>query len=414
MRMRGLTTAIVGASLGLAAAVLAVRRRRRSIAPAHALVNLVDRVLARCRRPHAAGVADVEKVREQIAALGATQRSLQLEQQPSVCALRAHADGRAAPLMIATVGTKLEEARELAAAAEAAPLCAERAPEDARCKPVSAELPPAEDTCRARLLADEEEALDVYIERAHTVDSDLARRLGTLARLIGRLRAAEEHLDVNAALLNSDAEPSARLGCGQASFPYGSMPYHSWFVLHAACPALATATRSCVRRGESIVLGSSLGWLCFYAALTYAIPSTGYEPDDPLASLARELASSFELAESCTFHAADMLAADLSAAKVVTLTSKGWDEPLCAEVRPRNRQTPSARACPVPKRARHLSAHHLPALGLLTLTSIAWPCRAGVRQARTRAQSGQVCASRVSRACPHHGVRNVPSHSERA
>ena len=48
-------------------------------------------------------------------------------------------------------------------------------------------------------------------------------------------------------------------------------------------------------RDEYCVFGSSLGWLCFYGALTFGLRSTGYELVQPLVVLARRLATRHDL-----------------------------------------------------------------------------------------------------------------------
>lgn len=375
--MGGSGALVVG--LGAAAVVLAallLARRRRTSAEAELsptpddLFGELNGLLIRCQRLRAAGVADVERMREQIVALAVKERALQLEITTNVTACRAHVKVSAAVAAIAAAITKLEEACEL----------------PAECAPVSAEAA-AEDTYREQLLMEEDTALDAYVERANAAgDSSLARRLEMLAHLIDRLRATEENLDFHAALLHCHAKLSSELGYSQANFSYGSTPYHSWRSLHNACPKLDAAMRSASSDGACVVFGSSLGWLCFYAALTYGIPTTGYELVGPLATLSAkvprskrallcvscstarharsrlrlqglsmahleglgaghslnrtcpvrtQVAAAYDLSLSCTFLAADMLTADLSAAKVVTLTSKCWDRPLCAKVRAR-------------------------------------------------------------------------------
>ncbi|KAG8465504.1 hypothetical protein KFE25_002811 [Diacronema lutheri] len=310
--------AAVGATAAVLFAAIEWLRRRARDAPPPTPADLfgkLNNLLIRCQRLRAAGVSDVERVREQIVALAVKERALQLEQPDSVQASRAHGKVCAAIIAIAAAITKLEEACGLQADAA----------------PVSEELA-AEDTYRERLLADEDAALDAYIARARKGAGGLARRLDVLARLIDRLRATEESLDFHAALLHCHAKLSAVAGYSQANFSYGSTPYHSWRALYDACPELSDATRGCTASGECIVFGSSLGWLCFYSTLTFGVPSRGYEVVTPLTILAGKVAASFELGEGCAFFNADMLTADLSQARVVTLTSKCWDKQLTASV----------------------------------------------------------------------------------
>jgi hypothetical protein len=100
---------------------------------------------------------------------------------------------------------------------------------------------------------------------------------------------------------------------------------------------LAKAVARCAEPGSSlpeyVVFGSSLGWLCFYAALTYAVPAVGYEIVEPLVETAERLrathcSGSGDTACSVAFHCQDMLQAPLGRCGVLLLTSRCWDKPL--------------------------------------------------------------------------------------
>ena len=102
---------------------------------------------------------------------------------------------------------------------------------------------------------------------------------------------------------------------------YGYTYYHSWLRVALAAPEPA---------GPVVVLGSSLGWLCFYAALTFSVRAVGYEIVEPLVEHAERIR-----AQHCgrsfppiQFHCADMLSAPLDRCGVLLLTSRCWDKPL--------------------------------------------------------------------------------------
>ena len=76
------------------------------------------------------------------------------------------------------------------------------------------------------------------------------------------------------------------------------------------CHELAAAVRRCTAAGSSlseyIVFGSSLGWLCFYAALSLSVHAVGYEIVEPLVAKAQLLrlrhCSAGDAACSIDFH----------------------------------------------------------------------------------------------------------------
>jgi hypothetical protein len=314
----GRWTGAIGVALVVALAIARVRAHAR----AHEHVDLfaeLNGLLIRCQRLRVAGADGMERMSEQVVALAVKLRSLQLE-QPSASASAAYGRVGAAVTAFSTAIAKLE-AKHVIAHGQLPELAHVLAGDDAA------------DTFREQLLAEEDEALELHIERARTGTGGLpglSERLEVLSRLIERLRATEESLDFHAALLQCHARLSSELGYSETNFSYGSTPFHAWCALHTACPELDHAMRACGSEDECVVFGSSLGWLCFYASLTYDIPSTGYEVVVLLVRLADKLASRFDLSSKVTFHAADMLTADLSRAKVVTLTSQCWDRELCS------------------------------------------------------------------------------------
>ena len=91
----------------------------------------------------------------------------------------------------------------------------------------------------------------------------------------------------------------------------------------------AEGERSAARSGGAryVVLGSSIGWLCFYGACVYGLEARGVELLPLLADTARRVASEARV-EGVTFECADMLRCDLRGAEILMLASQCWDAEL--------------------------------------------------------------------------------------
>ena len=179
--------------------------------------------------------------------------------------------------------------------------------------------------------------------------------LAALPALVSEMRSIESSVEFHTALLSAHRS----LGVANASalsdpteysrtnFSYGSTPHSSWLAVFEQCPPLMatvqemrrqTAGRAVAmqqRQNEYCVFGSSLGWLCFYASLTFGLRSTGYELVKPLVSLSRSLQGRHCIGSgggSVTFSHADMLTADLRNVRVLMLTSHAWDAALCQKL----------------------------------------------------------------------------------
>lgn len=83
--------------------------------------------------------------------------------------------------------------------------------------------------------------------------------------------------------------------------------------------------------GEYVVFGSSIGWLAFYGACSFASNTVGVEIMEYLVSVADNTRSTLGV-ENVRFECADMLQYDVTNARVVMLTSQCWDDDLIAQV----------------------------------------------------------------------------------
>jgi hypothetical protein len=116
-----------------------------------------------------------------------------------------------------------------------------------------------------------------------------------LSALVTDLRAAEASFDFQRTLMQAHQRLGTTTEYSRDNFAYGSTPWQSWIQLHTdpGCHELATAVRRCAAAGSSlpeyIVFGSSLGWLCFYAALSLSVHAVGYEIVEPLVTQAELL-----------------------------------------------------------------------------------------------------------------------------
>ena len=83
--------------------------------------------------------------------------------------------------------------------------------------------------------------------------------------------------------------------------------------------------------GEYVVFGSSIGWLAFYGACHYGVPTAGVEIMPYLVQVSNEAAATLGV-KRIRFSNQDMLQSNLSQAKVVMLTSQCWDDQLIERV----------------------------------------------------------------------------------
>ena len=166
---------------------------------------------------------------------------------------------------------------------------------------------------------------------------ELTIRLVGLKRAVTALRKLEASFDFQAELLVDAARVSADAGYPMETFAYGSTPLRSFLALFACDAVTARLARSDPQRHTPhglaplptfVVLGSSLGWLVFYGACVFGLPSEGVEILPLLCRTATETAAAAGLGDCVRFENADMLTHDLRGADIVMLASQCWDEEL--------------------------------------------------------------------------------------
>ena len=169
-------------------------------------------------------------------------------------------------------------------------------------------------------------------------------RLVGLKRAVTALRKLEASFDFQAELLVDAARVSADAGYPMETFAYGSTPLRSFLALFACDAVAARLARSDPQRHtphglapvpKFVVLGSSLGWLVFYGACVFGLPSEGVEILPLLCRTATETAAAAGLGhghDRVRFENADMLTHDLRGADIVMLASQCWDDGLRYEL----------------------------------------------------------------------------------
>ena len=187
---------------------------------------------------------------------------------------------------------------------------------------------------REALLQAETAALQAAAAQPPAASS--AESMRALITVVEQLRAVEGSFEFQAAMMRAHQRLDSTTEYSRDNFAYGSTPWQSWLRVHTdpGCEALAAAVKRCAADDsaapEYTVFGSSLGWLCFYAALTFSVRAVGYEIVEPLVEHAERIR-----AQHCgrsfppiQFHCADMLSAPLDRCGVLLLTSRCWDKPL--------------------------------------------------------------------------------------
>ena len=76
--------------------------------------------------------------------------------------------------------------------------------------------------------------------------------------------------------------------------------------------------------GAVVVWGSSLGWLVFYAALTYGVKSRGVELLEDLCAVSSEVGRELGVVGAAC-HCGDMLLDSVADARLLFLASQCWD-----------------------------------------------------------------------------------------
>mmetsp|Transcript_91656 Transcript_91656/g.210094 ORF Transcript_91656/g.210094 Transcript_91656/m.210094 type:complete len:366 (+) Transcript_91656:2-1099(+) len=111
--------------------------------------------------------------------------------------------------------------------------------------------------------------------------------------------------------------------CG--TFVYGATFYWSWLEVVTSTPALLDS----LQRPDAhfVVLGSSIGWQVFFAALTFGVPSRGHELLEQRHNSASHVQQRFNVTQAAFFNG-DALAAPLTNATAVYLTDLAWEKSL--------------------------------------------------------------------------------------
>merc|ERR1712086_37347 len=123
-------------------------------------------------------------------------------------------------------------------------------------------------------------------------------------------------------------------GYSRQNFGYGRTYFYSFITLVETTPVLKAALEQPDSR--MLVLGSSLGWQCFYAGLAYNTKTIGYELLEPRVSAATALAAKYNIpSDRVQFIAGDALtvpAETIKEATVILLTDLLWDDRLLSAV----------------------------------------------------------------------------------
>ncbi len=193
---------------------------------------------------------------------------------------------------------------------------------------------------RCEILAAEERALRTLQSRSGggggstaAEAAEAGRRIRQLRVALSSLRALEADLDFQAELLARQIESEASTGYSRSNFAYGSTPLPSWVAIFDSEPVRAVLAKSSLRREvRYAVLGSSVGWLCFYGACVHGLRSHGIELIPFLAATAARVAADAGVG-GATFECADMLSVHLGGYAILLLASQCWDEELVRRLR---------------------------------------------------------------------------------
>jgi hypothetical protein len=155
-------------------------------------------------------------------------------------------------------------------------------------------------------------------------------RLRAVEQLVGT-KAGEEGAAKSTTFLTKD------------NFAYGSTAVVSFYTVFKEAMQLFASTAVGPSMGTAsttinfTVFGSSIGWLCFYAAFLHEeglLRIKGYEILSPLVDEAVRIAAVYNVPSSIIhFHNCDMLTADISDCHILMLTSQCWDVSLIGQVK---------------------------------------------------------------------------------
>jgi len=153
----------------------------------------------------------------------------------------------------------------------------------------------------------------------------------------GRLHAVQNFLrneegELENKMADELSETSTETTYSENNFVYGSTFFASWLSLVERSSLHAVLRDTPASGGhEMLVLGSSHGWVCFYAALTFGVPCTGLDLVAFRVAQANMAADKFlTLAQRSRvrFIDQDALRADVSRSGIIYITSCEWDAAL--------------------------------------------------------------------------------------
>lgn len=185
---------------------------------------------------------------------------------------------------------------------------------------------------RAAMLADEARDLADAVRLARS--EEIVSRLRLLRAAVESLRALEAQLPFRAQLLRAQLQAS-RAGYSTDNFAYGSTPFGTWAALAACAPVAGALEALRAGAGHALVAGSSAGWFCFYLALHGGVPVVGFELLPALHAAAERIRDGLAARSALPrieLRCADVLDADMRAARLVVLASQCWDAQLHAAV----------------------------------------------------------------------------------
>lgn len=180
----------------------------------------------------------------------------------------------------------------------------------------------ASNTRRSHLMQAEEEA----VAALHSDKWPLAQP-ELLKQVLQQLHVVQQDMTFHAEM-NVGIQVAARTSRWSVdNFAYGSTPYHGWLSIfeHPAVRDYVAAAVASTKHFQ--VWGSSIGWLVFYAALTYGLEAVGYELLRCHVDIAQGLATDLQVPQ-VSFNAQDMLQSDLDHTAVLMLASFCWDRQL--------------------------------------------------------------------------------------
>lgn len=182
-------------------------------------------------------------------------------------------------------------------------------------------------------------------------------QIDVLRKIVGELRAMETQTEFQTGIARDRKIFVDGGAFTWDNFSYGSTPFHTWLKLvrhpvvkeriaqlktfspGAPASSLSGSDGSASDTAESAqelvytVMGSSCGWLLFYAALHLRVLTVGYEILPSLAAICISLVANHGLAGRVCVHNMNMIDGVLSNTGLLFLTSQCWEDELLVLVR---------------------------------------------------------------------------------